>query len=427
MPRLSQPSIAYFCFTSLSESPTALPAPEQPKRRTGARARQWLLALAFTSALLGGAAWVGIRTLPWFGPWLADTLRGAVGSEQVTWLEEAAAGVEDRVRQVTSNGEVRSLEEAMPAASSTAVEALPLPLSNVLVPKAPSDVGPVFDTVKAQNDGVWQPVGVRGSASAVIHRTLLHPDSARTYAELFVFSLDLAQVSIHAVAGSVEPKRLDDDEAPRAARPGVIPEGDRGALVAAFNGGFKAEHGRYGMMSQGTTWLAPKATSCTFAANADGALRISSWAALREDAATLAWWRQTPSCMLEDGVLHPGLRSENAKGWGATLEGDTVIRRSAVGLSADGKTLVVGISNSTTAPALARGMAHAGANSVAQLDVNYSYPRFLLYRDAAAADSGLVAEGAIKGLLHEDDEYLGQASRRDFFYVTLNGAEPDTN
>jgi hypothetical protein len=131
--------------------------------------------------------------------------------------------------------------------------------------------------------------------------------------------------------------------------------------------------------------------------------------------------------MLEDGVLHAGLRSENAKGWGATLEGDTVIRRSAVGLSADGKTLFVGISNSTTAPALARGMAHAGANSVAQLDVNYSYPRFLLYQDAAATGSGLVAEGAIKGLLHEDDEYLGQASRRDFFYVTLNDSETAAN
>ena len=64
--------------------------------------------------------------------------------------------------------------------------------------------------------------------------------------------------------------------------------------------------------------------------------------------------------------------------------------------------------------------APAGASSVAQLDVNYSYPRFLLYRDAAAAESGLLAEGAVKGLLYEDDEYLGHASRRDFFYVTLD-------
>ena len=103
-----------------------------------------------------------------------------------------------------------------------------------------------------------------------------------------------------------------------------------------------------------------------------------------------------------------------------TLEGDTVIRRSAVGLSADGTTLFVGISNSTTAPALARGMVHVGARSVAQLDVNYSYPRFLVYREAATAESGLIAEGAVQGLLYGDDEYLDRASSRDFFYVTLD-------
>jgi hypothetical protein len=342
-----------------------------------------------------------------------------VGSERVTWLEEAAADVEDRVRQVTSNGDVRSLDEALPTASSLAIETVPQPLPTVLAPRAPSDVGPVFDTVKTKSDGVWQPVDVRRTSSSVAYRTILHPDAARTYAELFVFALDLTRVNVHAVAGSVEPKRIDESGSSRQARSGVIPEAHRSTLVAAFNGGFKAEHGHYGMMSDGTTWLPPKASSCTFAANAEGALRIASWSALREDSGSFAWWRQTPSCMLEDGVLHPGLRSEKAKGWGATLEGDTVIRRSAVGLSADGKTLFMGISNSTTAPALARGMAHAGASSVAQLDVNYSYPRFLLYRDSAAAGDGLVAEGAVKGLLYEEDEYLGHASRRDFFYVTL--------
>jgi hypothetical protein len=119
--------------------------------------------------------------------------------------------------------------------------------------------------------------------------------------------------------------------------------------------------------------------------------------------------------MLEDGVLHPGLSQEDSRNWGATLEGKTVIRRSAVGLSRDGRTLFVGISNYTTARALALGMQHVGSVSVAQLDVNFSYPRFLLYQQKGAE---LSAIPAVKGLLYKRDEYLGRPSTRDFFYVT---------
>jgi hypothetical protein len=365
--------------------------------------------------LLVIGTWLGVHTLPWFGPWLADSLRSLLGSERVTWLEEAVAHAEDRVQQVTKQGEIRDLSDAVPATSSLAE---PAGLIDAVVHR-PSDVGPVHAKVKGAGDGVWQAVAVRGTESPVLYRTLLHPDAERTYAELFVFALDLDQAEIHAVAGSVEPKRAEGAPRSKERRPGVVPEQDRVRLFAAFNGGFKAEHGHYGMMSNGVTWLAPKSTSCTFAAKDDGALVIASWAKLKDTSSELGWWRQTPGCMVEDGVMHSALRSPNAKGWGATLEGDTVIRRSAVGLSEDGKVLFVGISNSTTAPALAKGMVHAGAKNVAQLDVNFSYPRFLLYREAQATGSGLLAEGAVKGLLYEDGEYLERASTRDFFYVTL--------
>ena len=153
------------------------------------------------------------------------------------------------------------------------------------------------------------------------------------------------------------------------------------------------------------------------AATRNGTLRIGNWAALERSADELAWWRQTPGCMFENGELHPGLRSPDTKNWGATLDGNTVIRRSAVGLSNDGKTLFVGISNSTTARAIAFGMHRAGAVTVAQLDVNFSFPRFVVYQPDAETGE-LTALGAVKGFLDEPDEHLGRASTRDFFYVT---------
>lgn len=380
-------------------------APISPARRSS----RWRLRLA----LLGGAglcaAWLGVKQVPWFGPLVADQLRSLLGSARVTQLEEAVAGVEDRVQKVVSDGKARNLSDATPP------ELLPAATDAEVTHDAvsPRRVGFLYPETASAEDGLWRPVATRAGQSASIYSTIVHPDSERPYAELFVFALDLSKLRVQAVAGSIEPKSADP--APDAPRPGVVPEGDRDALVAAFNGGFKAEHGRFGMMVDGTELLAPKPRSCTFAATSDGSLRIAPWGELAGGAG-LGWWRQTPGCMVQNGQLHAGLRSEDSRNWGATLEGKTVIRRSAVGLAADGRTLFVGISNSTTARALALGMQHAGARDVAQLDVNFSFPRFVLYREAEGGK--LTAVGAVKGLLYQKDEYVGRASTRDFFYVT---------
>lgn len=380
-------------------------APIVPTRRSS----RWLASFALLGGVSLCAAWLAVRHVPWFGPFVADQLRSAVGSERVTQLEETVAHVEDRVHQVVSDGKARSLTEATPPellATTTESE------TDIEI-AAPRPVGALYHETASAEDGNWQPVSTRTGKGGAMYRTIVHPDRERAYAELFVFALDLSKVSVHAVAGSIEPKSTEHGAA--TARPGVIPESDRDSLIAAFNGGFKAEHGQFGMMVDGTELLAPRPRSCTFAASADGSLRIGPWDAMagRE----LSWWRQTPGCMLQDGVLHPGLRSEDSRNWGATLEGKTVIRRSAVGLSADARTLFVGISNSTTARALALGMQHVGARDVAQLDVNFSFPRFLLYREGKAGGR-LNAVGAVRDLLYQPDEYLGHASSRDFFYVT---------
>jgi hypothetical protein len=372
---------------------------------------RFLVATFVVGVTLALSAWTAMRTVPWFGPLVADTLRAVLGGERVTALEEAVANVEDHVASVTNDGKARSLDDATPAALLAPVQADEAPLDRAL---APSNVAPPYPAVAAAEDGVFRAMPTR-FGDAPIYRTMLHPDRERAYAELFVFALDLSKLSVHAVAGSIEPK--SDRALAGVERPGVIPESDRGRLVAAFNGGFKAEHGEFGMMVSGTELLRPKSYSCTVAGSADGSITIGTFSKLAAPSESFAWWRQTPGCMVENGVLHPGLRAPDTKNWGATIDGKTVIRRSAVGLSADGKTLFVGISNSTTARAMALGMQQAGAVTVAQLDVNFSFPRFLVY-EPDASTGALTAVGAVKGLLYGPDEYVGRASSRDFFYVT---------
>jgi hypothetical protein len=398
-----------FGFTPLglrsAPPPSGWSATKPPERK---RSR-----LAFGITALGSVgllgAWLAMRTVPSFGPFVADRLRSVIGSEHVTELEEAVADVEDHVEHAT-NDKARSLADATPAA----LVALPDAPATLALEHRPPNVAAPYPGVAAPGDGAWTSVPVRTGGTPAIFRTLLHPDPERPYAELFVFALDLSKLSVHAVAGSIEPKSPDGTAS--SARPGLVPADDRGELVAAFNGGFKAEHGQFGMMADGQELLPPKPLSCTIASSADGTLEIAPWNKLAPDANHFAWWRQTPGCMLENGVLHPGLRLPDTKNWGATIDGDTVIRRSAVGLDHDGKTLLVGISNSTTARAMALGMQQAGAVTVAQLDVNFSFPRFVVYEEGNQGK--LTAMGAVKGFLYEPDEYLGHSSTRDFFYVT---------
>ena len=130
----------------------------------------------------------------------------------------------------------------------------------------------------------------------------------------------------------------------------------------------------------------------------------------------MKWFRQMPGCMYEDGKIHPGLADPETRLWGATLDGETVIRRSAVGLSAARDVLYVGISNHTTAKAIADGMRHAGAATVGQLDVNWSYPKFVLY-EPKEPGGPRKAVALAAGFEFDEDEYIRKRSLRDFFYL----------
>ena len=270
--------------------------------------------------------------------------------------------------------------------------------------------------MSAAGDGIWVPVDdpMHPSEQAVLFKSLIHPDLERPWAELFVVAIDLRQTDTFAAAGTIEPVAATG-EGERYARLGFVPEQYRGDLVAAFNGGFKAEHGHYGMKVDETVLLPPRPKACTMARYRDGALRIGTWATLGSDGGEMTWWRQTPACMVEDGKLHPGLAKEEATSWGSALGGETVVRRSAVGLDRERKTLYVGVSNATHARAIALGMRHAGASDVAQLDINWSYPHFVMFRPTKEG----IPEGfsLFEGFAYEGNTYITRRSQRDFFYV----------
>jgi hypothetical protein len=394
-----------------------------PIRRRARGRRPWRRRLLVAAVLLPAAVfgmWIAVHRVPWLGPLVANTLRSVIGVEAVTDLEETAYGMQDRWNRFWRDGDepeaywdVPERAPATPAPVTTTESGCSIPTF------AQDDVGPVHESWSAPGDGVWVPIAdsQHPSDSPRMLKTLLHPDRIRSWAAVSVVAVDLRQVDLHMMAGSYEPKN-STKEAFKYERKAIIAAAQHGELLAAFNGGFRAEHGHYGMKVDGVTLVKSRRLSCFIAKYPDHRLRVGDWEALKDTADQAVWWRQTPGCMVDEGKLHPGLRSEKNTYWGAALDGDTIIRRSALGLSPDGKVLYVGIGDFTTAKVMALGMQHAGAKYVAQLDVNWSYPKFVLYEPRDESSSELVATPLCKGFEFSEDEYVRKRADRDFFYLT---------
>jgi hypothetical protein len=124
--------------------------------------------------------------------------------------------------------------------------------------------------------------------------------------------------------------------------------------------------------------------------------------------------------MVENGELNPGLANEVSISWGAALGGGTVVRRSAVGLDRDRNILYMGVSNATTARVIALGMKHVGSSDVAQLDINWSYPHFIMFKPRKGGDRK--GFSLFDGFAYENNEYVTRPATRDFFYVVRKDA-----
>lgn len=379
-----------------------------------------MLGVAAGGAVALGLLWFAAHRIPWVGSALADGLRSLVGVEAVAALEDFAYGLQDRAALAWRGDEAPKAYWVVPPQvelpASTKVKDCELPTFR------PTDVGPVHAHFEAPGDGVWVPMKDRVDPEAPprMFKTLLHPDPQRSWAAVSLVAIDLRQVELHLVAGRHEPKAATP-EGQKAERPGLIPPAHQRALLAAFNGGFKAEHGHWGMMVDGVTLLPARKGACVVGQRNDGRIVVGPIADLESTFGDMRWWRQTPDCMVDGGELHIGLRSEKNTYWGATLKGETVIRRSAIGISADGKTLFSGIGDHTTARAIATAMKHAGASHVAQLDVNWSYPKFVVYRDRT--DGQPEATKLCDGFEFSPDEYVRTVAIRDFFYLTRRDDE----
>ncbi len=415
---------------SLSK-PTKPAAAPRTKAATTAKKGRWrrwgrrMAKLSLASIIFVLGLWIAIHRVTWLGPALADGARSVAGPRAVAWLEDFAYGLQDRFNRWRYH-DAKPVEfwaapepSAGPRAPGAPPTALATASAQVDEPVfALPHFEPPFPTVAGEGDGTWVSVRDPGRVgeSARVFKTIVHPDKRRSFAGLAIIAMDLHAYELHLVAGTREPKtfRVHPKD-----RKGLVPAEDISKLFAAFNGGFKTTHGHYGMMLGGIEFLPPRGYACTFVRYQDGRFDIAVWSDIAKRKGEMSYYRQTPPCLVHSGKIHKQLHyHEYAKGWGATVSGDTVIRRSAIGLDRTRQVLFYGLGEAMTAQAMARGMNAAGADAVAELDVNHAYPRFLFFDHDEKKGKLRATRAIIEAIEYTPDRYVERPAPRDFFYLT---------
>jgi hypothetical protein len=280
-----------------------------------------------------------------------------------------------------------------------------------------------------------------GSPPAFV-TTFLRPDPHRPDVRVYVTLWDPRQIELHIEAGTVEPVSANGEHGP-----GLVPRTPESMahFVAAFNGGFQAQHGEYGMQADGIEYLPPKPYAATVLELRDGSNAFGAWPNAPEVPSDAVAYRQNLTALVQGGKYNPWGRTW----WGGTPPGwaDHVhSTRSAICLTSDG---FVGYfySASISADVLADGMIAARCSFGIHLDMNPGHAGFEFYDVAPASQlkplgrplqPSWEAEGEvpelpgyafrarrmIRGMGHMlFPRYIHRESR-DFFYLTTRALLP---
>jgi len=263
-------------------------------------------------------------------------------------------------------------------------------------------------------EGQWTPYLLDADGKVVAYRTILQPDPSRPYALVALVAFNLDATRLHFVLG------YDEPHSPvYVSRPARILSGDMqpGRILAAFNGGFKAQHGHFGVMLDGVTLIPARDGFGTVGIYSDGKIVIGAWGKDIQPSPQLVAYRQNGLLIVQEGKIDPLTSVTDPQVWGYTTYGSTATGRSAMGMSQDGKVLYYAAGFDLTLPALAQALQDAGAWQAIQLDINNYYVHFeAIQFNTKNRPQSVPLLDQMKG--PGDQRYLTIDSR-DFFYVTV--------
>jgi hypothetical protein len=186
-----------------------------------------------------------------------------------------------------------------------------------------------------------------------------------------------------------------------------------GILLAAFNGGFKTEHGHFGVMFNGKDIVPPRAGMETVGFYDNGSIRMGGWGKDIVPSKHLVSWRQNGPPVIENGVVSP--LTGDPQYWGYTIDDKTATYRTGLAISKDGNTLYYVIGSDVTLATLAKALNALGVYQAMQLDINNYWVHFEAFKN----DNGkLAAIPLLDFMKGPGDHRFLQRYSRDFFYLT---------
>lgn len=395
-------------------------------------------------------------------PWVVDTVRAIpwIGAEPIAWLENKVFALRDKAKQAYHS--VRSVDEEAEVAQELGAAATDdkaqEKVDRLAVPNPESGWPPAaidpMTTPEVVGEGKWRAIvddphaRELPSGAPVFYQTFLRPDPQRTFARVYLTIWDPRLVQLSMVAGTEEPVSATGETGA-----GIIPRDRKtmGRLVAAFNGGFQAVHGEFGMMADRRVYLPPKPWAATVAVFDDGRVGMGSWPgpqdrkagydearAVAELPADLVSFRQNLTSLVEEGRFNPWGRWW----WGAAPQQkseQTLTQRSAICITREGLMLYAW-GDSLSPEALGQALVSARCVRAMHLDMNSGHSGMEFYNVLAPQEERMPLgarekhrfEGAITGLpgltvrtrkavtsmglqlpryIHPDP--------RDYFYLTL--------
>lgn len=376
-----------------------------------------------------------VRALPWFG------------DDRMTWLKAVAFGGRDQLEQIVSgvtgdDGSETVKEELGDLFASGGVAQ-----TNPETGWPPPPMEPMLDPPIA-GEGKWgslekDPFVLKnpGAPSPFVF-SFIRTDRKRIYSQVFVTLWDPRQVELHAMSGTVEPISATGETGP-----GQVPRDPQvlRRFVGAFNGGFQAIHGEFGMMAERTLYLPPKPYGATVAELDDGSTAFGSWPETPDVPTNIVSFRQNMTALVENGELNPWKRhwwGGLPPGW--TEESRTV--RSGLCMTKEG---FVGYfyGGSVDPDVLGLAMQRARCNYGIHLDMNPGHTGLEFYRTGPKGtlptitrrlDPEWEARGSVPGMpgwefmsrrmmrfmaLMNFPRYVN-VEQRDFFYLTLRAILP---
>ncbi len=381
--------------------------------------------------------------------WAVDRVRALswFGDDRMQWVKAVAFTALDKVRATFSRGTTaEDVREEIGLQTGGEAPRLaftdpdkgwpPAPLSPILSNPLPGE----GQWIALDKDPFITPTA-SGSAPAFV-TSFIRPDAHRSDVRVYMTLWDPRQVALHMEAGTVEPISATGEHGS-----GMIPRVPEviGHVVAAFNGGFQAQHGEYGMQANGIEYLPPKPYAATVVELRDGSNGFGAWPDSGAVPADVIGLRQNLTALVQDGKFNPWGRNW----WGGAPPGwpDQIhTARSAICLTRDGFAGYF-YSSSISAEDLAQGMLAARCSFGIHLDMNVGHAGFEFYDvapEGALAPMARPLQGdweaagkvpdmggyvfrarrMIRGMGHMLFPRYIQRDARDFFYLTSRSILP---